>query len=249
MCSEGEPVDLFPFIMGTPDQGGTWTGPGGSPFSGTFVPGTNTAGQYRYTVPGIPPCDGPTATLTVTVANPSNAGLDVVDLVCETTDSVQLREFLSAGHTPNGTFFDQLFPVGNYNVWVLTAAMGAGETYRYIVGTPPCVPDTAFIVLTVEEEPCTNISVGPELQLVRRFDVMPNPNEGRFFVELEWERQGERFTLELRDALGRVVTSEEVVASGTLERREMDFHGLSKGIYMLALRGTQGTEVRRVVMH
>lgn len=249
MCSVGDPVDLFPLILGTPDPGGTWTGPGGSSFNGTFVPGTNTAGQYRYTVPGIAPCDGPTAILQVTVANPSNAGLDVTGLVCETTDSVQLRSFLTPGHTPNGVFYDQIFPVGDYNVWVLTAAMGTGETYRYIVGTSPCVPDTSFMVLTVEEEPCTQISVGPELELVRRFDVMPNPNDGRFFVELEWERQGERFLLELRDALGRVVFSEEVVASGTMERREMDFHGLPKGLYMLALRSVQGSEVRRVVTH
>uniref|UniRef100_UPI00404817FE thrombospondin type 3 repeat-containing protein n=1 Tax=Flavobacterium sp. TaxID=239 RepID=UPI00404817FE len=52
------PADLFSIIDGTPNTGGTWSGPsalaGGS--AGTFDPATNTSGTYTYTVNGTAPC-------------------------------------------------------------------------------------------------------------------------------------------------------------------------------------------------
>jgi hypothetical protein len=77
LCSTGIPVNLFNSLGGTPQITGTWSGPsaltGGS--LGTFTPGVNTAGTYTYTVNGNAPCPNVTATVIVTVNNPSSTGI------------------------------------------------------------------------------------------------------------------------------------------------------------------------------
>jgi hypothetical protein len=56
---------LFNALAGTPQPGGFWTGPGGSPHSGTFIPGADVFGLYTYTVDAIEPCDPDEAVLAV----------------------------------------------------------------------------------------------------------------------------------------------------------------------------------------
>lgn len=56
VCAGDPPVALLSALGGSPQNGGSWTGPGGSPHSGMFVPGTDAFGLYTYTVQGIEPC-------------------------------------------------------------------------------------------------------------------------------------------------------------------------------------------------
>lgn len=51
ICDDAGPLDLFNLFNGTALPGGTWTGPGGSAFNGTFIPGTSADGEYRYLEP------------------------------------------------------------------------------------------------------------------------------------------------------------------------------------------------------
>jgi hypothetical protein len=55
LCINDDPVELFS-LLGTADEGGTWTGPSGGPFNGTLVPATGQSGLYTYTVTGEAPC-------------------------------------------------------------------------------------------------------------------------------------------------------------------------------------------------
>ncbi|MFN3875614.1 MAG: nidogen-like domain-containing protein, partial [Flavobacteriales bacterium] len=48
ICNDAGPLELFSLFNGTALPGGTWTGPGGTPFDGVFIPGTTADGQYRY---------------------------------------------------------------------------------------------------------------------------------------------------------------------------------------------------------
>jgi hypothetical protein len=64
LCEDDPPTTLFDLLGGTPDAGGTWTGPGG-PSSGTFTPGVSQPGLYTYTVGGQPPCVAAVSTLAV----------------------------------------------------------------------------------------------------------------------------------------------------------------------------------------
>ncbi|MBP7513276.1 MAG: hypothetical protein KA791_01940 [Flavobacteriales bacterium] len=56
VCSTWPPFDLITVLGGSPQSGGTWTGPDGNPASSSFQPGQSTFGLYTYTVPGVEPC-------------------------------------------------------------------------------------------------------------------------------------------------------------------------------------------------
>ena len=244
-CTVGAPTDFFSLLGGSPDAGGTWTGPGGSAFDGTFVPGTNTSGIYTYTVQGVPPCGNPSANVIASVLQPANAGSDATGVVCETDTAALLNQFLSPGHSANGNWYDLAnFFYGEYNA-TFDATVGVGETFKYLVGNQGCAPDTALITIEILPEPC-DISV-EEHAAVGRFDVMPNPTTGPLVLEFEWLVQGERFTLEVVDALGRSLSREELVSSGTLVRHTMDLAPLPRGVYLLSLRSDSGRSLRRVV--
>ncbi len=49
-----DPVDLFTFLGGTPDEGGIWS-PAMASGTGVFDPAVDTPGTYTYTVPAEPP--------------------------------------------------------------------------------------------------------------------------------------------------------------------------------------------------
>ncbi|PRX40189.1 gliding motility-associated C-terminal domain-containing protein [Salegentibacter salegens] len=62
---EDDPVNLFAYLNGTPDEGGTWT-PGNT--DGSFDPATDAAGTYTYTVTNENECQD-SATVTVTFSD------------------------------------------------------------------------------------------------------------------------------------------------------------------------------------
>jgi hypothetical protein len=168
-----------------------------------------------------------------------------VGIVCETDTAALLKQFLSPGHTPNGDWFDIAnFFYGDYNA-TFDGTIGVGETLLYVVGNQGCVPDTAEITIEILAEPC-DISV-QEHKAVGRFEVMPNPTQGLLTMEFEWLVQGERFQLEVFDPLGRSISREELVSSGSIARHTMDLTNLPKGVYLLSLRSESGRSMRRVV--
>ncbi|MFZ1657466.1 MAG: PKD domain-containing protein, partial [Flavobacteriales bacterium] len=75
LCSSGAAVSLFAQLGGTPDTGGTWSGPS-NVNGGMINPATMNAGTYTYTVAGAPPCTDASANVTVMISTPPNAGID-----------------------------------------------------------------------------------------------------------------------------------------------------------------------------
>jgi hypothetical protein len=75
LCKSTGMYTLFNFIPGSPDAGGTWTGPGG-PFSGVLNSAIAASGDYVYTVASSGSCPDATATLSVTMVDQANAGLE-----------------------------------------------------------------------------------------------------------------------------------------------------------------------------
>lgn len=102
VCSTALPFDLLGVLGGTPDAGGTWTGPTNQPHGAQFIPGTDAPGAYTYRVAGQSPCAQASATVTVTVQTAISPGTSTNTVVCSNGASVNLRTLL--GTTASGTW-------------------------------------------------------------------------------------------------------------------------------------------------
>jgi gliding motility-associated-like protein len=151
LCAGGGAVNLFTLLGGTPSPTGTWTTPGGLPFSGTFVPGTTPPGTYTYTVPGVVPCAAATSTVTVAVSTPPNAGCSATFTTCSNAQAFALIDKLGCTPALNGTW---TAPGGAPHNGVFTPGSSVAGTYTYTVpGTVPCVAATATVTVVVNPAP------------------------------------------------------------------------------------------------
>lgn len=158
VCATAAPFNLFSYLGGGPDAGGTWSYQGNN-VSGTFTPGTSPAGAYTYTVPGIPPCSDPTAVVNVTVIQPGNPGVGMPVEVCETDTSFQLSSALTGSPSQAGSWYDPLgFLIGGYTSTfdALNDFPGAWQ-YRVTVAPCPAAIATVTITLTSAEPPCGDL--------------------------------------------------------------------------------------------
>ncbi|QQS73892.1 MAG: gliding motility-associated C-terminal domain-containing protein [Flavobacteriales bacterium] len=146
LCAAGDPLDLFP-VLGGADIGGSWTGPSGGSFNGTFIPGTSAAGNYTYTIPGAAPCPSVSAVLSVNVVSNADAGGDGSIALCSSADAISL--FTRLQGTPD-TGGDWLAPNGSPFSGTFNALSDATGMYTYVVIVPtPCVNDTAQVLVDV----------------------------------------------------------------------------------------------------
>ena len=146
LCDVGAPQGLFGSIGGTPDAGGTWTAPGGGAFSGTYDPALDAPGIYTYTVAGMAPCLGASATVTVGVNPSPDAGVDGATTLCDVGAPQGL--FGSIGGTPDagGTW---TAPGGGAFSGTYDPALDAPGTYTYTVtGVAPCLGASATVTVT-----------------------------------------------------------------------------------------------------
>ncbi|GGD17032.1 hypothetical protein GCM10011343_04790 [Flavobacterium orientale] len=149
LCNTSPSVDLFTFLGGTPQTGGTWS-PALASGTSIFNPAVDPAGVYTYTVVGTPPCQNETATVTVTINPEPNAGTDGSVDLCVTSTPVDLFTLLGNNPDTNGTWSPALASgTGLFN-----PAVDAGGVYTYTVpGIAPCPNATANVTVALNPQP------------------------------------------------------------------------------------------------
>ncbi|MFT3886063.1 MAG: hypothetical protein QM724_11735 [Flavobacteriales bacterium] len=179
ICSNGTSVSLFSRLGGSPQSGGTWSGPS-TVTGGTYNPATMDPGNYVYTVTGTSPCANATATVVVTENAAPNAGTNGTLAICSNGAPVSLLGRLGGSPQANGTWSGpSTVTGGNYN----PATMDPGNYVYTVTGTSPCVNATATVVVTENAAPnagtngtlaiCSN---GAPVSLLGRLGGTPQAN-------------------------------------------------------------------------
>ncbi|MEB2343064.1 MAG: gliding motility-associated C-terminal domain-containing protein, partial [Flavobacteriia bacterium] len=146
LCITGAPAALFGALGGTPDAGGSWSGPG-TVVDGLFDPGSMPPGDYTYTVEGTSPCPGDMAVVSVGVVEVPHAGTNGVLNLCSSGDPLDLFPALGDGADPNGSWTP---PNGGTFDGTFIPGMSVPGEYTYTVaGGPPCPSASAFLSVNV----------------------------------------------------------------------------------------------------
>ncbi len=156
LCDASPSTDLLSALGGSPQAGGTWTGPGGTSVGQLFSPGVSAPGAYTYTIPATAPCVSASATITVNVSAQPNAGTNGTLTLCSTGAPTVLFPTLGAGAQVGGTWAD---PSGATFNGIFTPVSSANGVYTYtIIGAPPCGSASATVTVgTVQpNDPGTN---------------------------------------------------------------------------------------------
>ena len=251
ICQTGAAVNLFDSLQGTPYSPGTWTAPGGGSFSGSYDPDLNNPGIYTYTVPPIAPCTlGTSATITVTEAPLSNAGIGGTVEVCDYDTSLVLNSVLTGSPQQTGTWDDPFgILFGDWAV-VYNATNPNHEpgTYVYTMISANCPADTAMVTVVEVAPPCT-IGFDENEGATHVFDLVPNPSHGEVLTEVELIDGSLEHWMEVLNVNGQVVHSERLALPGTTHiRRTLDLGDLPRGAYLVRLRNASGSSARRLML-
>jgi gliding motility-associated-like protein len=149
LCSNDAAVDLFSFLGGNPDTGGTWS-PALTSGTGVFDPGVDAAGSYTYTVTGVNACSNDEATVTINIETAPDAGEDGSALFCENDSPIDL--FILLGGTPDGggTWSPEL----SSGTGIFDPSIDGQGTYTYtIAATATCEAVSASVTVTLETPP------------------------------------------------------------------------------------------------
>jgi gliding motility-associated-like protein len=150
VCSTDAAFPLFNVLGGTPNPGGSWTRPNGTPHSGTYTPGTSQPGGYTYTVQGLTPCLNATAVVTVSQTTRPNAGTNATVTRCSNAPSVNLFSVLGGNPQTGGTWSGpSSIPSG-----IFTPGTHLPGNYVYTVaGTAPCADSSATVTVVINQAP------------------------------------------------------------------------------------------------
>ncbi len=150
VCDSGEPINCLAELGGNPSTNGSWTGPNGTPFSGTFDPDVDAPGVYTYLVSGTPPCADDLATLVIVVQNCCDAGSDAETTVCFTDAPFNLFDLLNGDPCPGGSWTD---PVGEANNGFFLPSANLSGAYVYTVAGQNGTPTSSTVSISVIECP------------------------------------------------------------------------------------------------
>ncbi|MBP6573069.1 MAG: gliding motility-associated C-terminal domain-containing protein [Flavobacteriales bacterium] len=150
-CADNALVDLFTLLGGTPQSGGTWTDPNNMVHSNLVDPAIDPSGIYTYSINGILPCPSASTTVTITINQPVDAGLNASLALCRADALIDLHGVLGGTPDVGGAWVDpNLVAFTN----PLDPAIALPGVYTYtMVGAAPCPTKSSDVTITFDPEP------------------------------------------------------------------------------------------------
>jgi gliding motility-associated-like protein len=147
LCNNEGSINLFDSLGGTPDTGGTWS-PELASGTGIFDPNSDAEGIYSYSISSASACTEVSSSVNVSVETAPEAGENTSLGICDDTGTINLFDRLVGSPDTGGTWSPVLSNGGN----IFDPTIDAEGTYTYtILGTSPCVDDSASITITIGE--------------------------------------------------------------------------------------------------
>lgn len=187
LCSNDAAVDMFDYLGGSPDAGGTWAGP--SPvIGGMFDPATTSPGTYTYTVQGNAPCPNASAYVAVTVNAAPEAGTDASITVCSSDPPFGMFPMLGGAPDVSGIWTS---PGGAIQSGTFSPVVNSPGCYTYTVaGIAPCANAGAALCVTVDQP--ANAGTSSTVNWCQSFGTMDllgqlggNPDAGGTWTDLD----------------------------------------------------------------
>ncbi len=150
ICANGAPIDLFTLLGPNAQPGGAWL-PTLVSGTGVFNPATDLAATYIYTVTGTAPCPNDTASVTVTIVPPPNAGVDAPLTICSNEDPQDLFLLLGPTAQSGGTWSPVL--ASGTGLFDPSRDIAGNYTYTVIPADNICGSDAATIAITIIQGP------------------------------------------------------------------------------------------------
>ena len=154
VCSDGNVIDLFNSLTGSPNTSGTWTGPGAyttATNSAMINPAVNISGNYVYTVPVNGSCPSAQVSVNLTINQAPEAGADQTETVCQSDDVIDLNTLIDPMADGGGIFYD-LDATGMLtgNMFDVSGLLAGTYNFTYeLPATAICNSDTASLSITV----------------------------------------------------------------------------------------------------
>ncbi len=149
VCSNNGASNLFDLLGPAAQVGGTWTNPDNEVHSGTFLPGVDQAGTYRYTVNGLSPCSSDFALVTVVVNQAAQAGCNGLRVICSSSDPFTLFSVLGCSPSSGGGWSD---PSGAPSSGIYLPGESQPGVYTYTVGGQGACADVSAQVTIIENQ-------------------------------------------------------------------------------------------------
>lgn len=152
-CADADPEDLLGHLDpeedgATVSSNGTWTGPGGGPFTGIFNPASSASGLYTYTLGAGTECLS-TGTVQVSTQQPAQAGNDMNLAYCSSVPPIDLFGQVTGSPEADGVWW---MPDTTVFDGVLDPATMAPGVYWYVLpAEEPCSADTAFVTVAIPQ--------------------------------------------------------------------------------------------------
>jgi len=119
------------------------------------------------------------------------------------------------------------------------------EGYKSFEGQAEVINQDLIIKVTLPDSTTATSNLHYE-QWVK---IIPNPNMGKFTVEVNGNLAEKMLWLTVIDPTGKVVFRTEQISQEASFTKEFDLSFLSAGIYFIRVQGNQRTEVRKLIIH